>query len=67
MAFCLYCAKEADYVISKTPRTFFTRGIKVEYEELRAHCPICKRELYVPELHDQNCINREKVYKKTFY
>ena len=65
MTFCLYCRREDNYVKVSTPRTFFIRGTKVEYEELSAHCPICKRELYVPELHDQNCINREIAYKRT--
>ena len=40
------------------------RGTKVEYEEISAHCPTCKRELYVPELHDLNCMNREKAYQQ---
>ena len=65
MAFCLYCRKEDYYVKVATPRIFFTRGVLVEYEELSAHCPTCKRELYVPEIHDLNCVNREKAYKRT--
>ena len=52
MAFCLYCRKEDNYDIISTLRTFFVRGTKVEYEELSAHCPICKREIYVPEIND---------------
>ena len=64
MAFCLYCRKEDNYVKVSTPRVFFIRGTKIEYDELTAHCPICKRELYVSELHDQNCLNREKAYKR---
>lgn len=64
MAFCLYCRKEDNYVKVLTPRTFFIRGTKIEYEELSAHCPTCKRELYIPELHDLNCMNREKAYKQ---
>ena len=63
MAFCLYCRKEDNYDIVSTLRTFFVRGTKVEYEELSAHCPICKREIYIPEINDQNCLNREKAYK----
>lgn len=51
MPFCLYCRKEDNYVKVSTPRTFFIRGTKIEYEELSAHCPTCKRELYILELH----------------
>lgn len=64
VAFCLYCRREDNYVTVSTPRTFFIRGTKVGYEEISAHCPTCKRELYIPELHDLNCINREKAYKQ---
>lgn len=63
-SFCLYCRKEDTYVKVSTPRTFFIRGTKIEYEELSAHCPTCKREIYSPDLHDLNCINREKAYKQ---
>ena len=65
MAFCLYCKSDVDHVINITPRTFFVRGTKVEYNEVTAHCPFCKRGLYVSEINDQNCINRDKAYKKT--
>lgn len=62
--FCLYCGKEVNYVESTRPTKFFVRGLLVEYDEIRAHCPICKREIYVSNLHDLNCINREKAYKR---
>lgn len=65
MAFCLYCRKETPHVRVSTPRTFFVKGTEIEYEELSAHCPTCKCEIYIPELHDQNCLNREKACKRT--
>lgn len=64
MAFCLYCRKETPLVKVSTPRTFFIRGTKIEYEEISMHCLDCKREIYISDIHDQNRINREKAYKR---
>ena len=64
MAFCLYCNKEVKHLLTSIPRTFFTRGTKVEYEEVAAHCPICNRELYMHDINDINVDRRLKAYER---
>lgn len=64
MPFCFGCMKETPYVKESTPRIFFVRGTKVEYDEFRAYCPSCKREIYISDLHDLNCMNRAKAYSR---
>ena len=64
MAFCFGCMKETNPVKDSIPVVFFTRGVKVEYDELRAYCPSCKREIYDPTLHDSNVINRANAYNR---
>lgn len=63
-SFCLYCGKLVDYVKVSTPRTFFVRGTRVEFDEITAHCVHCKRELYVYDINDLNVDNRLKAYQK---
>lgn len=64
MASCIYCRKQVDFKEHCKPDTFFVRGVKVEYDKISAHCPICDREIYIPDIHDLNCVNREKAYKE---
>ena len=61
--FCLYCGKEVPYVKVTSKSTFFVRGIRVEYDEIRAHCPDCKREMYVQDINDINASNKQKAYR----
>lgn len=62
--FCLYCGKEVEYTKVSAPTTVFVRGFKLEYDEVRAHCPICNRELYVHEINDANVDARLKAYRQ---
>lgn len=64
MSCCLYCNKEVNHLVASTLTTFYVRGTKVNYNELSAHCPICAHEIYISELDDQNCMNREKAYQQ---
>lgn len=64
MPFCIGCMKETTYVKESTPTIIFARGAKIEYDEYKAYCPNCRRELYSPELHDLNCFNRAKAYDR---
>lgn len=63
MQSCIYCRKQVNFKERCRPDAFIVRGVKVEYDKISAHCPICDREIYVPDIHDQNCMNREKAYK----
>lgn len=63
MTSCMYCRKQVNFKERCKLDTFIVRGVEVEYDKISAHCPICDREIYVPDIHDQNCLNRENAYK----
>lgn len=65
MVSCMYCGNKVNFKERCKPDVFFVRGVKVEYDRISAHCPLCNRELYVPDIHDLNCLNRERAYKDT--
>jgi hypothetical protein len=65
MRFCIYCRKPVEYEECLNSDTFFVRGIKVDYNRVSALCRNCGGEIYIPELHDLNCMNRSEAYQQT--
>ena len=61
-AFCSECGDKVDYTTRKHLDSFEVRGQTFHYYEVVACCAECGKEVYVPAIHDLNCLVRENIY-----
>ena len=66
-AFCIGCDEEVEYTVFAERVETVVRGVKINYVEVAAKCPICGEEIYSPEINDANVQSREDAYRKAMH
>ena len=62
--FCIGCGEYMVYRVEEERTEFVVRGRKMRYTEKVAYCTNCGEPMYVPWINDENCLARERAYKK---
>lgn len=63
-AICIDCGCKTTYTIKSHLENSRVRGISFNYVEHSAHCTQCGKEIYVPQVNDENVQSREDGYRK---
>ena len=64
-AYCLACEKEVKYVTKEEIEKCCIKRVNIEYNALKAYCPDCGKDLFVPEYEMINRKNRFDEYKRS--
>ena len=64
--YCIHCSQEVEYIVLEQMTTAIVRGENISYMEQIAICPVCNKELYVPEVNDGNLKRKIAAYKNNF-
>ena len=59
---CCSCEKCVKCRVNEQPQTMVIRGLPFNFLMKRAFCPICGDEVYIPEVHDENCNRRNEAF-----
>ena len=62
-AYCIACGQEQPYYTSSKLERMSIKGITFCALITYAYCSVCDGELYVPEINDENAINRQDAYR----
>ncbi len=62
-AYCFNCDAPQSFETMSSRETATVRGITFSYVEKRAFCSVCREEVYVPEINDENVQAREDAYR----
>ena len=62
--FCLKCGCHQPYRTKTHFVDDVVRGVRFRWVEDTAFCSVCGDEVYVPEVNDRNCANREFNYQR---
>lgn len=62
-AFCSTCGKNVKFKIDWEGVVENTSKGIINYRELQAFCPECKKQIYVPAINDINVIRRNEAFK----
>lgn len=60
--YCFVCDDFKPYTIETKKTEVTIRGTTFDYTEQIAHCALCGKEVYSPDVNDANCRAREKAY-----
>ena len=63
-SYCLVCDKEVNFITKQEIEKCRIKGVEITYVALRAYCPNCDKDLFVPEYEKINRTNRFDEYKK---
>lgn len=66
-AFCITCDEEVEYTVYAERVETVIRGVRINYVEVAAKCPVCGEEIYVPEINDANVQAREDAYREAMH
>lgn len=63
ISFCPQCKRFTPYAVKAKTVTYHQNGVQFEYAEQSAYCVICKKEVYVGCINDENAAAREIAYQ----
>ena len=63
-AFCIRCGAYHEYYVKTRITHDVLRDIRFVWVKDTAYCMACEEEIYVPEVNDRNCANREYNYQR---
>ena len=63
LPFCIECCDRVEFEVKEEVSELTVRGIKFSAILKRPICKICKDDLYIPDIHDENIDRLEKAYQ----
>lgn len=61
-AYCEVCDNKEKYFVLNRTRKVIVEDVPITFLEKTAYCKSCGEEVYVPEVHYENCATKEEAF-----